>query len=217
MMDLRSLLRTLAICRPLFHSEADFQHAFAWELHRQFPEGTIRLELPMNSALGLLHVDVTAQLEGRAHAFELKYKTRATVACVGSEVYALQNHGAQPLGRYDFLKDVARLESVAEALSGLAACAILLTNDSAYWSAPRSGDETSAAFSLSDGRSLSGHLDWSPETSPGTKRKREAPIDLKGKYVLRWQDYSDIGSRYCARFRFIAIEVRPVSATAKQP
>ena len=209
MVDLHSLVRTLAAHRPLFHSEADFQHAFAWELHLRFPDGTIRLERPMNSALGLLHVDVTAELEGRIHAFELKYKTRATAARVGSEVYELQDHGGQPLGRYDFAKDVARMESVVDGLPGSVACAIMLTNDSAYWSEPRGADDTSAAFSLADGKVLFGRLDWSSSTSLGTKRKREQPIDLRGRYMVRWQDYSEISSRYYSRFRFVAVEVIP--------
>lgn len=29
--DVAVLLRTLALQRPVYHSEADFQHAFAWE------------------------------------------------------------------------------------------------------------------------------------------------------------------------------------------
>jgi hypothetical protein len=161
----------------------------------------------MNSTLGLLHVDVAAELDNRTYTFELKYKTRATVVRVGTEVYSLQDHGAQPPGRYDFVKDVERLESITEGLPGSIAYAILLTNDSAYWCEPRSPGDTSAAFSLSDGRLLSGHLDWSAGASAGTKRKRQEPIDLKGRYTVRWRDYSDIGSRYYSRFRFVAVEV----------
>lgn len=30
--------------RPVFHSEADFQHALAWSIHRVYPDAKIRLE-----------------------------------------------------------------------------------------------------------------------------------------------------------------------------
>lgn len=172
MLNLHSLIGAIAARRPVFHSEADFQHAFAWELHLQFPEGHIRLERLVESTLGSLHMDVTAELDGRLHAFELKYKTRAMAMRIGSELYALQEHVAQPIGRYDFLKDVARLEAITQNRQASVAYAIFLTNDSAYWAEPRSVDDTSAAFSLHDGRVLSGRLDWSPRASIGTKRGR---------------------------------------------
>lgn len=33
MFDVEAVLRDLALKRPIFHSEADFQHAVAWEVH----------------------------------------------------------------------------------------------------------------------------------------------------------------------------------------
>src|SRR5664280_2719473 len=37
-------MTALAVGRPVFHSEADIQHAFAWELQRTHPAARIRLE-----------------------------------------------------------------------------------------------------------------------------------------------------------------------------
>ncbi len=209
MLDVHTLIGTLAKNRPAFHSEGDFQHAVAWELHLRFPSGHVRLERPIETKFGLLHIDVTAELHGCVHAFELKYKTRTLAALVGSELYELQDHGGQPQGRYDFLKDVARLESIKKNLPTSVAYAILLTNDSAYWSKPRSTDDTSAAFSLYDGRSLWGRLDWSPRAGTGTKRGREKPINLGGQYLVEWRDYSEIHSNFYSRFRYLGVEVRP--------
>jgi hypothetical protein len=154
-------------------------------------------------------MDVTAELDDRLHAFELKYKTRAMATRIGSELYALQNHVAQPIGRYDFLKDVARLEAITQNRQALVAYAIFLTNDSAYWAEPRSVDDTSAAFSLHDGRVLSGRLGWSPRASIGTKRGREEAINLSRRYVLQWRDYSEIDSKHYSRFCYLAVEVLP--------
>lgn len=209
LVDVQRLLGTLAETRPAFHSEGDFQHAFAWELHLQHPQAFVRLERPIETKLGVLHIDVTAKIDHCVHAFELKYKTKSAIARVGPELYELLNHGGQPLGRYDFVKDIARLESFIEGLPTGLAHAIMLTNDSAYWSEPRSTDDTSAAFSLHEARSLSGRLDWSPRTGAGTKRGREEPISLRGRYRLQWRNYSEIDGNVRSTFRYLAVEVAP--------
>lgn len=197
----------MATRRPLFHSEADFQHLFAWELHVELPEAHIRLERPFETTLGLLHLDVITEIETRLHIVELKYKTRGTATHVGSELYQLQNHGAQPLGRYDMLKDIVRLEAIVQKPGASVAHAILLTNDSAYWAKPRTMADTSAGSSLHDGRLLSGRLDWSSSASPGTKRGRKEAIQVSGRYLLQWRDYSTIEARSYPRFRYLAIDV----------
>lgn len=193
--------------RSAFHSEADFQHAFAWYLHERFPSAAIRLERPFRTKLALLHMDLVAEIDGQLNVIELKYKTRAISVRQGSEEFDLQDHGAQPLGRYDFLKDVARLESIIVSRPKAQAWAIMLSNDSAYWSPPRGHDDTSAAFSLADGRRVAGSLAWSTRASAGTKRGREEPIVLGNQYVLSWRDYSNVGGRSYSQFRYLALEL----------
>jgi len=212
MLDPHMIMSTLSKHRPVFHSEADFQHAFAWQLHHHFPDAAIRLERPLRSGLGVLHVDIVADIVGRLSVLELKYKTRALSVQSSSEEFVLQDHGAQPLGRYDFLKDVARLESVAVALPGTEAWAIILTNDSSYWSPPRGLEDTSAAFSLGEGRRVTGNLEWSARASAGTKKKREDAIALANQYALSWSDYSNIGGRSYSQFRYLALEVPALAA-----
>lgn len=46
-MNLDSLLNQLALKRPIFHSEADFQHTLAWEVHLSHPAAEVRLERPV--------------------------------------------------------------------------------------------------------------------------------------------------------------------------
>lgn len=46
--DLTELMAMLQNERPVFHSEADFQHALAWALHRLDPSVNIRLEVPQD-------------------------------------------------------------------------------------------------------------------------------------------------------------------------
>ena len=44
MIHLYDVLRSLSCQRPIFHSEADFQHALAWLIHLQHPDAIVRLE-----------------------------------------------------------------------------------------------------------------------------------------------------------------------------
>ena len=50
MLDIDQLMACLADTRKVFHSEADFQHALAWQIHRAMPEGQVRLEVDVLQA-----------------------------------------------------------------------------------------------------------------------------------------------------------------------
>jgi hypothetical protein len=105
--ELETLLAATAAVRPIFHSEADFQHAFAWQLHEAHPDARIRLETRPSPGVRL---DVLATIDGLRIAFELKYLLRDITVTIDGELFQLPNGGAQDLRRYDFVKDVARLE-----------------------------------------------------------------------------------------------------------
>jgi hypothetical protein len=111
--DMHGLMSNVANSRPLFHSEADFQHAFAWEVHRQFPDASFRLEKPISTKGGVVHLDVLVERGEAIVAIELKYKTRKLSVETPTETFNLRNHSAQDLGRYDFIKDVSRLEDIS--------------------------------------------------------------------------------------------------------
>ena len=95
------LLASLADERPLFHSEADFQHAFAWALQRRHPQLSVRLEVPVRQGQSAIHVDLLASSGTERIAVELKYKTRALAVTVASEEFRLTNQAAQDFGRYE--------------------------------------------------------------------------------------------------------------------
>ena len=56
MLALHKAMDDLARRRPVFHAEADFQHALAWHLRRSGAVDDVRLEKPLNPwrARGLL-------------------------------------------------------------------------------------------------------------------------------------------------------------------
>ena len=201
------ILSALARQRPVFHSEADFQHAFAWEIHQQFPMASVRLELPVQVRNQFLHIDVWVTYQGKVLAVELKYKTRGLSIQLGNEQYHLKNQRAQDTGRYDFLKDIQRLERVGALYRNFTGYAILLTNDSAYWAKPTNFKTVDADFRLHDGRAIEGALAWSDRASDGTKKNRERAIELQGKYRLRWTDYSRPSSDRYGEFRSLVVKV----------
>src|SRR6266542_699500 len=127
MIDVPEVLGQLAVERPLFHSEADFQHSLAWELHRRLPDAAIRPERPVSSAGCQLYVDEWMSSPDHTVALELKYKTRGITVDIGGEEYNLKNQSAQDVARYDFIKDVHRLEDLITGKQITIGYAIMLT------------------------------------------------------------------------------------------
>jgi len=205
-----AVLAALANQRPIFHSEADFQHAIAWEIHKRLPRASVRLERPVEvSHLNKrLHVDIWIVQVDHVLAIELKYKTRALQVLIGNEQYALRSQTAQDLGRYDFIKDIGRVESiVTDRAPRTSGYAILLTNDPSYWTHPRSDNTADARFRLHEGNNLRGDLGWGTGASEGTMRGREDLLQLRGSYPLGWEDYSRPAEGSYGRFRYLVVEV----------
>lgn len=210
MIEIGEVLSALAKQRPVFHSEADFQHALAWEIHQELPAAPIRLELPVQVKQQFFHLDIWVAYQDAVLAIELKYKTRRLSVQVGSERYRLKDQSAQDVGRYDFVRDIQRLEQVATAYQSVIGYAILLTNDSAYWTTPANQNTVDAGFRLHNGRVLEGVLSWGAKASEGTMKNRERPLELRGKYHLRWSDYSQPSAERYGQFRSLVVKVLPI-------
>ncbi len=132
--------------------------------------------------------------------------TRPLALTESGEEYKLLNHSARPLGRYDVVKDIRRLEQLVSTHRNMIGYAILLTNDSDYWSLPKSSSTIDDAFRLHEGSTLQGSLSWGQEAG-GTTKGREAPIDLMGVYELHWSDYSQVEANKSGKFRYLSVKV----------
>lgn len=207
MIEVSEILAILAKQRSIFHSEADFQHAFAWEIHKNLPSASVRLEFPIQVRDQFLHIDVWVVNHDEVLGVELKYKTRGISVQVDNEKYRLRNQSAQDTGRYDFVKDVQRLEHVGAAQRNFVGYAILLTNDSAYWIKPRTHNTVDADFRIHDGRTLEGVFKWSANASAGTKKNREQPITLQNRYLVQWEKFSRPSPSSYGSFRSLTIRV----------
>lgn len=189
---LDDLLGQLASLRPVFHSEADFQQAFAWECRVLDPSLRVRLETRPEPGVRL---DLLlASDEGSAwSAVELKYLVRLWHGEVGGERFELKNQGAQDIRAYDVVKDIVRVERFVASRPNGDGAVVCLSNDPSYWRAPEHGRQTNAhAFRLHQGTVLEGSRAWGPQTGAGSSKGREDALVLHGRHEMRWRPYSSL-------------------------
>lgn len=205
MFDIDNFMSSLAGRRPIFHSEADFQHAFAWHFHELFPNAVVRLEYPVHIGKWI-YLDLWLDTPETSFGVELKYKALKLEISHDDEHFYLKNHSAQDTGRYDFLKDVERLEQVAATKNKLVGYAILVTNDSSYWRVGREGTVDSN-FRLHPGRIITGELNWDPNASIGTTKGRTEAIYLSREHVVEWKSFSKLAVKTKGEFCYLAFKV----------
>lgn len=204
--QIHETMQRLAEVRPIFHSEADFQHALVWQIREDHPEAEARLEtrpLPDEA----LFLDAFVRLADDRVAIECKYMTDALSATVADEEFILRHQSAHDVRRYDVLKDIRRLERIVDAGAAEAGLAIVVTNSSAYWNPPSGTGTNDEHFRIHEGQDLQGSLAWHPKTGAGTSQGREDPIVLRGNYRLEWSDYSSPASGPGGTFRYLAVLV----------
>lgn len=215
-MDIEKALEDLSKKRPIFHSEADFQHALAWALHDQDTNLEIRLEKCIDGK----YIDIWLENKDKVYAIELKYKTRnqknndrLVELNHNGEAFILKNQGAQDIARYDFLKDIKRLEELKNFEGkNYAGYAIFLTNEPLYWKEPKKKDTCDKEFRIHDDRVFKEGktYKWAKQTGKGTKKGRTKPIKLNLGTTLKWKKYSDFAIdeyRKINTFRYLLVEV----------
>jgi len=204
--DASAVLTSLREKRRVFHSEADFQFAFGWEIKSLNPRLEIRLEThpKPNVRLDLQVIDPE---RAEAVAIELKYLTRGWSGSEGGETFALKHHSALDGRRYDVLKDIGRVEQFIEGRVRWTGYAVVLTNDAGYWTPPRAERASNdRAFRIHDGLSLApGSRSWVALTA--STKNREHAIELRGEYPLRWTDYSQVDDTLGGKFRALVVPI----------
>lgn len=137
-----------------------------------------------------MRIDIVVRRGDEYVPIELKYVTKKVIRdymrfgilVKGMEI--LKNQAAQDIRRYDFWKDVRRIELIKRIFptvrNGLA---VFLTNDSSYIREPKASS-VCAPFSMSGNREIGGGLmDW--QGSPATAKDHK-PFQLDGFYRLVW-------------------------------
>ncbi len=206
--EVSDVMSALADRRRVFHSEADFQHAFAWEVHRRDELMQVRLETRPESGV---HLDLEFSRPDlrSSTAIELKYLTALWSGQIDGEMIDLKSQGAQDIRAYDVVKDVVRVERFCLGRVGRNGAVIAMTNDSSYWRAPTHSRETNAkAFRLYEGVQLAGRRAWGPLTGAGTRRNREADLILAGTHAIHWEPYSALpGGARNNELRYFVVEI----------
>lgn len=212
MLNIDNLMLSLTTNRCVFHSEADFQHALAWEIHNQYSNCIVRLEYNPNIVRvnDSIHIDIFVKDRKEKYAIELKYKTKLGRYFVNNEQYNVKSHSAHDCARYDFMKDIMRLEKLKE-IDNYKGYAIFLTNEKLYWNNKKVRQNTiDSAFRFHDGVLIDGIMRWKKGTNPNTMMDREKAIKISNQYKIVWKDYSDITNMITNendKFRYVCIKI----------
>ena len=206
-MEILKIIDKLKSKRKVFYSESDFQFALAWEIQKYYEKADVKVRLEYPNSQGndfsnpqkMEYVDIIVILDNKIYPIELKYKTKSLTVVDNDETYCLKNQGAQNFGRYEYLKDIQRIEKFLEKKDFQCGYAILLTNAELYWS-KNNPDNMDAQFQIEDGDTKTGTLIWNGETKDKMKKGRS--ITLQREYKIKWNEYSNFGInngefRYC--------------------
>ena len=190
----------LSTKRAVFHSESDFQFAFAQTVSDLDPTIHIRLEVPKR-AERRFYVDLICTAD-QTTLIEFKYITRAWrgIDDRTEERFDLRGHEALDLARLHFIHDVTRLEGWSRENADTNGLAVLLTNDNRLWEQPRTPTPTrDQAFRLHHGQTFTGTLNWGTveRTCPANRR------DLRGTYTADWNDYHQLDDRPGGKLRWL--------------
>ena len=207
-MEIIRAIESLIAKRKIFHSEADLQFAFAWEIQLLNPSAQVRLEYSPASISPTMHIDIVIQLNDEIIPIELKYLKKKLQHQENDEQFILRDNGAQDISRYDILKDLQRIERLKQDLAGVkCGYALVLSNDPSYWKTSLNRNTIDREFRLDDGKTITGRLVWGVNAGPGTMKGREMPIDISGQYSIMWKDYSQLNDTASGIFRYLLLTV----------
>lgn len=143
-----------------------------------------------------LYLDIVVVKDGMYVPIELKYKTKetdlkierfgelCTEASDDTEKDVLKNQGAQNLGRYNFWKDVKRIELVKQKFDAvLGGVAVFVTNDTLYLKQPTKRS-SNILFSMADGKQLM-QKHWRKADSKLAKKYPN--FEVEKEYSIQWR------------------------------
>jgi hypothetical protein len=88
--------------------------------------------------------------------------------------------------------------------------AILVTNDSSYWTASQKPNPIDPDFHLVQDRVLHGRLTWAPHAGEGSIKGYEEPLVLRGHYRLNWRNFPSQDTLSCPPFRYLHVEIEGI-------
>ena len=238
---IQQVLEKLGLDRKVFYSEDDFKHSVAFGIHDKFDKKNadldIRLEVPKNVEFQFrngstlekeIYLDILLTCKECMWPIELKYKTKKSKLSVDREVYNLKNHSARDVSRYNFRKDIYRIEKLKKHPIFKNGYAIILTNDSKYWEDDTDEINMDGNYRISDKifKNDSGWLYIDSEyfrnlyyfdKNDGLYRSKKTDkkhwtyskennydLQLSVEYKAEWKDFSLISD---SLFRYLLVEI----------
>ena len=147
-----------------------------------------------------MDIDIVIEQDRLFYLIELKYKTKSKrmdlkrFGEILEDSEFLKDQGAIPRGRYDFWKDVARLEFVKESFKPniIRGFCVFMTNEDKYTRKPT---DISEKFSMKAGYVHDKELVW---LSEGKLAENNPKILLSKQYVIdSWDINQNTGFHYC--------------------
>lgn len=202
--DVRSFIEHQS---ELMFNELDFQvHLAVWLRNSgSYDDVDVEYFLPNSIADEYdwdsnLYLDIVVRKGDDYCPIELKYPTNRVVKPISrfgvpsdringmNNVEIMKHHGAQDIVKYNFWKDVRRVELIKKLFPTVkGGLAVMLTNDSSYVR-PCRPTSAVAPFSMSDNNMIGpGMMDWN-----GTPKVREThkPFHIDGQYSPRWSEHT---------------------------
>ncbi|WP_044895379.1 hypothetical protein [Bacillus alveayuensis] len=202
MFSINQEMKKLAQKHPFFSSKEAFKNSLKHQLQEKFR--VIEKKDFHGCIVDLWVEDPNSEQQ---HAIYLMNKLARLTIKQENQLVELKHHRAQDIGRYDFLKQVEKLEKITTGRDHVKGIAILLTNDHLYWSEPTRANTVDRYFRIHENSILTGELKWLEHASAGTTKDREEPIVIKGTYKLQWQHYSTVSNEKHGEFRYLAVHV----------
>ena len=184
--------------KELLFNERDFQMHLATFLRQtgHYDDVDVEYYVPLSELKGYiwnneLRMDVLVRKGKEFLPIELKYKTKTVRKkllrfgeSVAEEVEVMKNQGAQDLGKYDFWKDVRRIEIVRNRFGNIKnGLAVFVTNDPMYL---QRGREASNHIKLSMDEGVHGkEKHWLDKKS--TCCRTHPDFEVEKEYSIHWE------------------------------
>lgn len=216
----------------IFISEKDLVFCFGLFLHKKFPDATIKFEFPFTIAYSYNskvvnvkdkdkcksgYLDLYVILNEKTYGFEFKYKTKEMSVQNDLLSFKLKNQGAQDLLRFEFRKDIHRLEYLKQNTNKPKidiGFAILLSNDNTLYNNEEK-ETADIELRFSDEIPIQGgSFNWHPKDKNASWLKEpKFTMDLKLRtegYEIKWYKYieyqNNLNSMNCT-FKYCMVKV----------
>lgn len=197
--ELIEIMNFLSVKRPIFHSEGDFQYSFAREIEIKYKDIKIRCDWRRIIGSKEIWIDLTLfDNNGNETFIEIKYISKQYKGVVNGELFECKSQGGHTEGRYNFLKDIKRIEEL-----NAKGFAVFLTNDDKYWDYLKYAGVIDKEFLLKEGYTFKKDVSYNWKSECKTYKKKD-PIKFKNDYKINWLSFGELNS--CS-YRYTLIEI----------